>query len=351
MKKSSSIIRTHNGSYKFNHPFIYYFLLGNYFARNYEEKRGLIEELAKKSYIHDNAYILIFTIHHTQNDDLINTMIHSAYAFDTISPATLSTDETKLLEGILKELPERILSNQPVEEERRIEREHRDETELEGLPSDDSSEEDALNDFYRALKNMEILGQILRNKYGSLPREKLKEVVSFVTDAGLRLINIVTDRNAILSFEGYFIEELKSVNIPEDDKQKIQNFLSRQIRTLVFVSIGSLLRKILISIRKPELRKVVDTMCQENDTPAYDLLRILFILETSENLSEQSVKQITDTFIRFDGNQNTVAMRLLSLWIQHYANTHEINYRLRDKLFNALGLNYRPNPLKKHRLV
>lgn len=352
MRKDSSIIRMRNGGYEFNHPFIYYFLLGHYFARNYEVKKGLIEELARKSYVHDNAYILIFTIHHTQNDDLINTMIHSAYAFDSISPATLSTDETRLLEGILEELPERILSNRPVEEERRIEREQRDENEaeLEELPPDDSSEKDTLNDFYRALKNMEILGQILRNKYGSLPREKLKEVVSFVADAGLRLINIVTDRDAILSFEGYFIEELKSVNIPEDDKQKIQNFLKRQIRTLVFVSIGSLLRKILISIRKPELQKVVDAMCRENGTPAYDLLRILFILETSESLSTQSVKQITDTFSKFEGNRNTVPKRLLSLWLQHYANTHEINYRLREKLFDALGLSYQPNPLKKPRL-
>ena len=81
--------------------------------------------------------------------------------------------------------------------------------------SDDESEgeqihDDNLNDLYKALKNMEILGQILRNKYGSLPREKIEEVIDFVTDVGLRLINELTNQESILSLESYFVEVLKN---------------------------------------------------------------------------------------------------------------------------------------------
>ena len=55
-----SMIRTHRGTYQFHYPFIYYFFLGNFFARNYEEHKDLIEKLAEKSYMQNNANILIF---------------------------------------------------------------------------------------------------------------------------------------------------------------------------------------------------------------------------------------------------------------------------------------------------
>ncbi len=352
---NSSIIRNHKGRYEFNYPYIYYFLLGNFFARNYEAHKNLIEEITEKNYLRDNAYILIFTIHHTQDDDLINTiLIHTAYVLDHVSAATLNTKETKLLETALQELPEKILSERSVDEERKSEREQRDETEtdLGELTTDDKSKEDSLseenlNDMYKALKNMEILGQILRNKYGSLPREKIEEVIDFVTDAGLRLINEVTNHDSILSLEGYFVEVLKNVNIPENDKQKIEAFLRKQIRTIVFLIIGSLLAKVVVSIRKPELLEIVETIYQRKDTPAYDLLYAFLLLSTSENLSPQSVKKITNTLKKFEKSRNRVAQRLLSLSLQHYANTHHIHHRLREKLFHALRINYRPNPLQK----
>ena len=354
----SSIIRNHKGRFEFNYPYIYYFLLGSFFARNYETHRDLIEEIADKSYFRDNAHILIFTIHHTQNDDLINTiLIHTACALDQVDAATLDTKETKLLETALQKLPKRILSERPVDEARKSERELRDETEAElgELMSDDESEgeqanDDDLNDLYKALKNMEILGQILRNKYGSLPREKIEEVIDFVTDVGLRLINEVTNHESILSLESYFVEVLKNVDIPENDKQKIERFLRTQIRAMVFILIGSLLEKVVLSIRKPELLEIVETICNRKDTPAYELLYSFLLLSTSEDLSPHSVRKITNTLARFQKTRNTVAQRLLSLSLQHYANTHHIHYSLREKLFQALRINYRPNPLKRRRL-
>ncbi len=347
-----SIIRIHKGMYEFNYPFIYYFLLGSFFARNYETHKNLIEEIAEKSYLQNNAYILIFTIHHTQDYDLIDTiLLHTEYAFDHVCAATLSSSETRLLESTIQKLPETILSNRPVEEERQLERKRRDraEADVRKAETDDELEEDS-NDFYRSLKNMEILGQILRNKYGSLPKDKIEEVVDFVTDAGLRLINVFSNSDNILSLEGYFIEVLNNVNIPEDDRHKIEEFLRKQIRTMAFLIIGSLLKKVVVSIRKSELLETVETLYQRKNTPACDLLHIFFLLDTSEKLNSQSVKKMTNILSKFEKSQNAVAKRLLSLAIQSYANTHDINYKLRGKIFHALGLKYQSNPLKKQQL-
>lgn len=353
MNNDSSILRSYNGGYKFNYPFIYYFLLGNFFARNYEIYKDLIEEIAEKSYLKDNAYILIFTIHHTQDDDLIDTvLIHTACTLDGIPAATLNIEETKLLETALMELPEKIMSKHSVDDERRSERERRDEietnsdndVETNNKYEADESIEEGMNEIYKSLKNMEILGQILRNKYGSLRRNKIEEAIEFVTDAGLRLITIVTDSNGLQSLEGFFIKMIDDANIPDDDKMKMEDFLRRQIRTMVFVNMALLLNKVVVSIRKPELLEIVEKIYQRENTPAHDLLYTLFLLGTSENLSSQNIGNITNTIDKFKKSNNRVAHRFISLSLQHYVNTHRIRRSLREKLFNALDIDYRPNP-------
>ena len=347
---NSSILRNYNGGYKFNYPFIYYFLLGNFFARNYETHKELIEAIAEKSYLKDNSYILIFTIHHTQDDNLIDTiLIHTACTLDYIPIATLNIEETKLLETALMKLPKKIMSKRSVDDERRSEREQRDKVEADSdnvtndkYEADKLMEED-INEIYKSLKNMEILGQILRNKYGSLHRDKIEEAIEFITDAGLRLINIFTDSNGIQNLEGFFIKMIDNANIPDDDKMKIEDFLRKQIRTMVFINIALLLKKIVASIRKPELLEIVEKMYQKKNNPAYDLLYTLFLLDTSENLSSQNVENITNTIGKFKKSNNTVAHRFISLSLQHYVNTHQIHYILREKLFKALDIDYRPN--------
>ena len=344
-----SILQNYNGGYKFDYPFIYYFLLGNFFALNYGAHENLIKEIAEKSYLKDNAYILIFTIHHTQDYELIDTILgHTVCNLGNFPAATLNIEETKSLGDTLTELPEKILSNRSVEEERKLEREWRDrkEADLVDLVTDESEEdnsvEEKLNEFYRVLKNMKILGQIIKNKYGSLPKDDIEKIIDLVTDVGLRLINVFRDN--IQSLEGYFIEMLNNASIPEDDKQKIEEFLGKQIRTMVFLIIGSLLERVVVSIRKPELLQIVETMYQRKDTPAYDLLHIFFLLDTSEELSSKDFKKITNVLSKFDKNQNTVAKRLLSFAVQSHLNTHTVDYRLREKIFSALGLKYQPNP-------
>lgn len=350
---NSSILRNYNGGYKFNYPFIYYFLLGSFFARNYETYKDLIGEIAGKNYLKDNAYILIFTIHHIQDDDLIDTILtQTARTLDYIPIATLNIEETKLLETALMELPEKIMSKRSVDDERRLEREQRDKMEVNpDNMTNDKLEENKLmeedineNEFYKSLKNMEILGQILRNKYGSLHRDKIEEAIESITDAGLRLITIITDNNGLQSLESFFIKILDNVNIPDDDKVKIEDFLRKQIRTVVFIHMALLLKKVVGSIRKPELLEIVEKIYQKKNTPAYDLLYTLFLLDTSEKLSSHNVEDITNTIDKFKKSNNKVAHRFISLSLQHYVNTHRIRRSLREKLFNALDIDYRPNP-------
>ena len=286
-------------------------------------------------------------------------MGHTKCVFNHTAVASLSTNETRLLEETLKEFPERILSNRSVPDERRLQRECKDELDyrlVESVTQDkpdefrscqtDQSVANILTDFYRALKNMEILGQVLRNKYGSLPRCKLEEIIMFVTNAGLRLIKVNTNHDGIQRFESFCIEVFENEK-PDGNRHKMAEFLRNLIRTMTLVTISLLLNKIVVSIRKPELMEIVENIFQRQDTPAYDLLYIFFLLNSVEELDPECVKKILDILGKFKKSKNTVAIRFLSLEVQNYANTHVIHFKLREKLLKALNIEYQPNPLRK----
>lgn len=339
-----SVVRLEDdGRYGFRYPFAYYFFLGRYLARYYRDCEDLVNNLAEKSYRPQNAFILIFMIHHTQDERLINMLLsRTMTVFDKIEPATLCAEETKLLEKALEEIPKQIANNQSVESARRTQREERDRLEL----SDDSpkgSEIEEVNDIYRYLKNMEVLGQILRNKYGSLSRTKLQEIVTSIGDAGLRMISIVASRESICGFEDYLIQKAHESEITNDEKKMIE-FLRKLIRPMVFVLIYCLLRRIGESVRKPELREVVDDACGEKRTPAYEILRRFFIMDTVDELKERDVESLVQLHEEFIKKNNAVAARLLSIGVQFYTNTHNIPYKLRQRVCQKLGIPYRVNP-------
>ena len=333
--------------YKFCYSFAYYFFLGRFFALNYNQYKEAIERLAEDSYLRDNKYILIFTIHHTYQDDLINTILsHTSSTMENVPVAKLSAEELAPLVSALDEIPKKIISRRSQAAERTAERERRDVVEQAGLDEHDKpSEYEELNSAYRSLKNMEILGQILRNKYGSFPKEKLREIVKTVADAGLRLVRFVTDEDSIEDWEDYLSERINETK-PEKNMDRIKSQLERRVRALCFFVMSVLIRNIVVSIRKPELEEVVKEVCQEVDTPAYDLIGFFFVLETAIELRKKDVESMEALVKKLDRNRNNMAERLLSITTQDYLNKHSLNYSLRQRIYKQLRIDYRPNPTK-----
>ena len=94
-----SIIRTDDGAYRFRELFSYYYLLGYYFAKNMDKCKECIENLTERNYVRDNTHILIFTIHHSHDDDLIDDiLLHTMGALDNTNVAQLDSARQKTLD-------------------------------------------------------------------------------------------------------------------------------------------------------------------------------------------------------------------------------------------------------------
>ena len=350
-----AILARDGAMFRFRYPYVYYYFLGYYFARNKEESESDIDDIARASYVRDNAFILIFAVHHAHDDLVSRIMDHTMTAFKETAVAKLSTEETKILESALFELPEHVLSGQSVTSARRAQRQSRDRVEenqnLEGeKPKADESP--SLNEAYRMLKNMDILGQIVRNKYGSLKIQEMEDIITTIADAGLRLVHIITSERGIRSFDEFVAERariLRSDKVvrvrgrPTSDEKVLRAQLRRQFRALVIVTVYMILKKTAVTIGKAELRSVVERVVKAKGTAAYKALGTFFALGTANTVDMNLVNHIVAALDTQHKERNRVVRRLISLETQFYLNTHRVKHKLRQRLYESLGVPYKPN--------
>ena len=186
-------ILTESGYFKTK--YMYYFFLGRYFAKAQTEHGDEIGGLCDRCHVGTNRLILLFVIHHTNDDSIIEEiMLRTMCSIEGVDPAILDNEESSRFLNVLATVPKNILTDKSVDSQRRVERNRIDERQgkLERIDEGDiGTEEIQTNEIYRVLKCNQILGQILRNKSGSLKREKIEEIIETIADGGLRLVNCI----------------------------------------------------------------------------------------------------------------------------------------------------------------
>ena len=318
LRKRDYGIITSDGS--FRAPYMYYFFLGRLLSKESQKNKSIVEQMCEQSHVSSNYLTLLFIIHHTNDNKIIDDiLLRTMCTLDSVNPARLYRDETDSFKEIVDALPENVLSSNSVDDERKKEREARDINEGIVETEDDSEElidEDPANDVYRILKNNEIMGQILRNKYGSLEKMKIKEVIEIVADSGLRLVKLgLIDKNWITDEANYLHKKY-----PDHDIEEIKKFL----QFLLFLWTMLNVEKIVSSINVPEIREVVNEVVQEKSTPAYDLIGYFNHLDSIGRLTD-AVRQELETLLKKHGD--LFFKRVLSIRTQHYMNTHRSDAR------------------------
>ena len=274
---------------RFRTPYIYYYFLGRFLAKKDTGHQEIIDQMCQQSHVSSNYLTLLFIIHHTSDNQIIDDiLLRTMCTLDDIKPAKLDSGETDSFREILRAgLPKSILSNKSVEQTRNEERENKNETEIVDIKdekveteSDEENpggfDENPINDIYRIMKNNEIMGQILRNKYGSLERSALRDIIETVADSGLRLVKLLLwDKDWVTREAKYLHKKHPTMQI--DEIKKLIQFVSF-FWTMVNIE------KVVKSINVPEIREIVTEVVQHKSTPAYDLIGYFNHLDSGEQL-------------------------------------------------------------------
>ena len=320
----------------FRTQYIYYFFLGRFLARhsNKDEIKTLLDQMCDHIHLRVNFLTLLFTLHHTDDKQIIeNILVRTMCALDNIPAAVLDHTETKRFGDLVGALHNEILSNDTVDDERGKMRDRRDK--VEEIESDREQKDDKLNrpadDLYRILKNNEILGQIPRNKQGSLEKGEIAQIIETVADGGLRLVNSVLKDDAEIRELAHRIK----TRFPAFNSTKLEKML----RFVAFVWTMENIEKVVETINLPELRELVQAVVQARATPAYDLIGYFTQLDSAQELTTKEKAELDKLWKR---HRDVFIKRVLSIRTQFYMNTHRGKARIEQAVCTQLGIKYKP---------
>ena len=333
LKDSSYGIIDQNGMFRTN--YMYYYFLGRFLANNRDVGNPVIEAMCEESYLEANYLTLLFTIHHTSDNSIIDDiLLRTMVTLSSVSPATMHPEETKRFTNVLSHLPENILSTDSVAHVRQDQRSRQDAFDQDQSVSKESDghivSDGPENEVYRILRNNKVMGQILRNKYGNLERLKIKEIIEVIADSGLRLVNAVLGSEEATADIAYFIR----TRYPEWSNEEIR----QGVEFLSFIWAMSNIELTVSAINVPNIRQAVDEVVAEKSTPAYDLVGYFAQLDRAESLTKAEHTTLAGLLKR---HKDIFIKRVLSIRTQYYMNTHHSKAMTEQAVCSLLGIQYR----------
>jgi hypothetical protein len=352
--KDSLINKIENGDYpilniqsdrvSFEYSYIYYFFLGMYVAAS--ENEIIVNELCENIHRKENAFILIFTIHHTQNRKLLDTIrLHCVYSFENLPVAELSTSETQFMNNLVAELPKSIISDKDTSKNRRAQR-NKKEIELDKQAEEEQNENVDLVEINKGLKIVEVLGQILKNRAGSFEKQEVAEILENTIDLGLRIMNLFLCEFRKPEFKEWLIKLLEDEekNLEENkskrfDDEKRKTFIEKSIQLFGYVVTIGMLNRISESISTEKLISSMAILSEKKKTPAYEMIDFLVSL-SQKGIDVNEVDALTS---KYNKSKNYWAEKTLSSYVQNFLNTHHVKFQDRQKLSNILNIKILPN--------
>ena len=334
--------QNNSGHICFNLPYSYYFFLGRHVANTYEENESELLNMIEHSYVQGNTLSLTFAIHHANDTKILEEiMLHTVCSVENVEPAKLDADETKIFDEILVSLPERILSDRNVDEERERERAN-----IDNITEDDQEDIDFENDeidheMFKLSQNIEILSQILKNKSGLLEKHKVSEIIEVICDGGLRLVGCVLFGEDDIEDLKNYVEQRYESEVGFDksiQKDKIIRGLSKIIRFSVFLWTMENLGRLVAAISKPELKDLVKEIRKNKKTPAFDVIYYFYLLNVGDSYGEQHKAELGQLVEKYDVKKMKFLHRIISLRTQHYFNTHIVKEPIKQSVRTLLNL-------------
>ena len=323
---------------KFTTAYMYYFFLGKLLATDRKLAAEYLPELCEHSYEEGNYLTLLFAIHHAPGNAIIDEiLLRTMVEFDDVKAATLRQDETASFASIVSELPESVLSRGSVEDERaKVRQEAGDLEEAQGDDGEGRTNTGADQTgarMLRVFRNNKILGQVLRNQYGKLPKRQIEDIVETIADSSFRIIKLgLSDEDEVRR-----VALRIKARYPNADLAEVQQVL----RYFSFIWTMVIIEEAVHAVSVPSIRDAVDAVVARNSSPAYEIFGYFCKLDSAGALTNNErdalavlYKEHSDEFIK----------RVLSLRTQSYMNTHRSKMNIEQSVCSVLGLPYRPQP-------
>ncbi len=337
--------------YKFSYNYIYYFLVAKYMADNMHSKKGLDDILNLCVNIQDNqkANILIFIAHHIKNPQFVEaTQLALMSALDSQKPVSLNRDDDyyKLLNEICESLKKEIVKpTEKIDPEKEREKMLQKRDENEQLISNEKLDPNSLpieiQNMNKSLRSIEVVGQIVKNRQGSLPKPEIKTMVMEIYGAAFRTISYF---GAIIKSERELVIEdvinNKEEGVPNNEiVKKIDSFFElSSLNFCLFV-----FSKVIKSVGSKELRTTFSQIADEIGTPAAKLVSFS-IISCFSKIAIPELENLVEEL-----KNNPVAMSIIRARVRSYLYNNHVSVSDRQRIINTVNLNPRDSHIIANR--
>lgn len=325
--------------YKFGYKYVYYFTVAEYISGivNQDEGKSIIRMLCNEIESEDVANILIFLTYHIDDVSFIDETILTLMAsVEDVEPITLLKNDSfyasieKLCNELKQETVDVYKKTDPKTAREKLLRQQ-DSNERE---KEHQEEEKRQNERFKKIENamraIEVVGQIIKNRRNSLEKNKLKEMVVELYYAGFRTINYL---GATLAEDKKNLVE----NIIKDeelggDTLKIRNHINYFFELITFRFCLFVFGKIIGSVGAKELRWLYNDASTIIDTPAAEI--VTFSIESV--YSKLVVGDLKKLVLKY--KDNSAAMTIIQARVRSYLYNNYVDVSDRQRIAKALYL-------------
>jgi predicted MPP superfamily phosphohydrolase len=327
--------------FKFGYNYIFYFLIAKKIAEIIatEQGKAIVNKLCGNLHNEKNANILIFTAHHSKDDYLIDeATFASMVPFDKLEPITLKRDDNfyDLIEGIVKQVSSDIIKSDknPREERKKmLDEQDKDQHKIDKTKNDKDEVDEVdepLRPMFQAFRAIEIVGQIVKNRKGSIEKEKL---VSIVTELYYTAFRTISFFGGIYNdTKEDFAISLKNRIENGDTKHEIEEKINSFFQYICFQACLCMFSKLVYSVGNKDLRNLFEQVSTNINTPAAKL--VTFSIKTYyDRMSGRELQALAKEFA-----DNPVALSILKARVRSYIYNNNIDYKTKQKIAEALKM-------------
>jgi hypothetical protein len=338
-------------NYSFKYPCFYYYFVAKSLSEHADDRNEMkrIENILNNLHVDENAYIAVFLVHHSKNIiifDEINKVASSL--FNKYESATLTKNEMSFFDeqaqNIVKAaLPPANVTPEMVRTERLKIEDQLEESKSNDLKVECNDDNDtSANDIRRAIKTVEVIGCIIRNRAGSLEKDKLQNLFLNGMNVHLRalssLIEIIryedkeTEIVELISKLITRLEEGKDPNqrMSEEKRRKIARNIFWNVN---FFTIYGIIYKIVHSLGSDKLIEISNNVCDQVDTPASFLIKHGILMGYPKNL------QIPELEKRINEHDfSKIAKRVAEMLVVDHCSLNLVTYRDKQRIEDTLKI-------------
>ncbi|MBF8179796.1 STAND family AAA ATPase [Herminiimonas contaminans] len=333
----AGIVTQRDGALCFKYPYLYFFFVGQYIGDRIHEPdmENEIDRLCSDMHLRENANILLFACHHTKSP-VIYTRI--AEALDGVFDSFKSFDfvaDVEILNSLVNTAPSLIYNEQTVKESRLKDRERMDQEEPGMVTSNKDAEKflkDANDAIIRLFRSMEILGQFLKNHYGTTRNPIKDELIQKIFDGSLRGLNGIT--HVLLNQANAIFEHFAQEAERKGESQDLQIAAAKRLIFDVTAAITfAFIHKASSAVGSSHLRDNLLKVVNEKGTLAYELIETSFEMDLPDGLSLAKIKKLNASI-----EKNVFAQALLRTLALKHLHLFKVPYQDKQKLCAELDI-------------